>query len=127
MQRRSLLAAMALIPVFQMAVPGAAIAAEKKVKVAATFDAMAEIAKAVGGNRVTVSTLIPPGVEPHEYSPRPGDMRGLAGADLVIKNGLGLEPWTEKALKASGNGRAKIVVASQGVTPMKIGAFRRNP
>ena len=122
MQRRSLLAAMALIPVFQMAVPGAAIAAEKKVKVAATFDAMAEIAKAVGGNRVTVSTLIPPGVEPHEYSPRPGDMRGLAGADLVIKNGLGLEPWTEKALKASGNGRAKIVVASQGVTPMKIGA-----
>ena len=38
MQRRSLLAAMALIPVFQMAVPGAAIAAEKKVKVAATFD-----------------------------------------------------------------------------------------
>ena len=122
MQRRSLLAAMALIPVFQMAVPGAAIAAEKKVKVAATFDAMAEIAKAVGGNRVTVSTLIPPGVEPHEYSPRPGDMRGLAGADLVIKNGFGLEPWTEKALKASGNGRAKIVVASQGVTPMKIGA-----
>ena len=122
MQRRSLLAAMALIPVFQMAVPGAAIAAEKKVKVAATYDAMAEIAKAVGGSRVTVSTLIPPGVEPHEYSPRPGDMRGLAGADLVIKNGLGLEPWTEKALKASGNGRAKIVVASQGVTPMKIGA-----
>ena len=43
MQRRSLLAAMALILVFQMAVPGAAIAAEKKVKVAATFDAMAEI------------------------------------------------------------------------------------
>ena len=50
MQRRSLLAAMALIPVFQMAVPGAAIAAEKKVKVAATFDAMARFSVSSGAN-----------------------------------------------------------------------------
>ena len=46
-----------------------------------------------GGNEVRVTSLVPAGADPHTYSPTPSDVRAIAGADLVVMNGLGVDDW----------------------------------
>ena len=70
-----------------------------KLKVAVTFDAMAEFVKAVGKDKVDIITIIPAGTEPHEFEPSTDSMKALATADMLVYNGMGMEPWIEKLLK----------------------------
>ncbi len=80
-----------------------------RVSVVASFYPMAEFARQVGGSRVLVTTLVGPGVEPHDYEPTPRDVARLYDAKLAVYNG-GVEPWAEK-LKAD--------LAKQGVVILK--------
>src|SRR5205823_10900192 len=57
----------------------------------------------VGGSRVAVSSIIPPGVGPEDYEPKPDDARKLADAKLIVSNGVGLDDFLNKLL-ASGTG-----------------------
>lgn len=93
----------------------AAEAPAKRLRVAASFDAMAEIVRAVGGDRVDVETLIPAGVEPHHFTPTVKTIRMLTRADLFVVNGLGMEPWAARAAEASGNKALRLVTASKGI------------
>jgi zinc/manganese transport system substrate-binding protein len=61
------------------------------IKVAATFLPVWIFAKNVAGEAADVSLLVPPGTEVHEFSMRPGDLRSLEEARLIIANGAGLE------------------------------------
>jgi manganese/zinc/iron transport system substrate-binding protein len=61
------------------------------VKVVCTTTIVADLAKRVGGDRVTVDVLMGPGVDPHRYIPTAGDRAKLEGAHLVFFNGLHLE------------------------------------
>ena len=71
-------------------------------------------AERVGGSSVEVVNLVSPGVEAHDFEPRPADIRALSGADVVLYNGLGFEPWMGRALSnVSGNSRV-VVQASRG-------------
>jgi zinc transport system substrate-binding protein len=90
----------------------------KLIKVSASFDAMAEFAKAVGKDRIEVVTIIPAGTEPHDFEPKAQDMAGLGKAELFVYNGLGMEGWTEKAIAASGNKSLVAVCASEGAEPI---------
>jgi zinc transport system substrate-binding protein len=85
-----------------------------KLAVVASFDAMAEITKAVGGDRVEVTTLTPAGVEPHDFEPKAQDMATLAKAAVFVYNGLGMESWAGKAIAAAGNKKLLAVDASEG-------------
>jgi len=85
-----------------------------KLAVVASFDAMAEFAKAVGGDKVTVTTLTPPEMEPHDFEPKAQDMATLGRAAVFVYNGLGMESWAEKAIAAAGNKRLVAVDASEG-------------
>ena len=73
----------------------AAAKEEKKLKVVASFDAMAEFAKAVGKDKIDVVTLIPAGTEQHGFEPSTEVMKELTKADVFIYNGLGMEPADE--------------------------------
>ena len=86
-----------------------------KLVVSATFNAPAEFARAVGGDRVAVSTIIPDGTEPHDFEPKAQDIRVLNTADVFIYNGLGLESWAEEAVSAADNPQLVAVDASEGV------------
>lgn len=86
-----------------------------KLLVSVTFNAPAEFARAVGGDKVAVTTIIPNGSEPHDFEPKPQDIRGLSSADVFIYNGFGLEPWAEDAAKAAGNDKLITVNATSGV------------
>ncbi|MDH4225832.1 MAG: metal ABC transporter substrate-binding protein [Deltaproteobacteria bacterium] len=83
--------------------------------VAASIMPLADFARQVGGERVTVTVLVPPGAEPHSFSLRPGQMKTLQRAGVLVLNGLGLEPWGERVAAAAGNPRLKIVRAGEGL------------
>ena len=86
-----------------------------KLKVVTTLYPLYDFTRAVGGDAVEVSLLLPPGVEPHSFEPRPEDMMTVAKADIFIYTNSGMEPWAEKLLAGvSKNGKPVKVEAGQG-------------
>lgn len=61
--------------------------------VLATFYPLAFVAERLAGDNLTVGTLVPAGVEPHDWEPAPADVGRLAGARVVLAQGAGFEPW----------------------------------
>ena len=90
-----------------------------KISAAATFSILGDLVRQVGGDRVDVVTLVGPDGDVHVYSPTPGDAKKLAAAKIVFVNGLGLEGWVTRLVKASGT-RAPVVTVSNGVTARKM-------
>src|SRR4051794_36320112 len=83
-------------------VPSARSRAAEPLPVVASFSILADFVRQVGGDRVAVSALVGPNGDAHVYSPSPADARTLAAAKLVVVNGLGLEGWIARLVKASG-------------------------
>lgn len=103
----------ALVAAAAFALPVAARAAEP-VPVVATFSVIADITRAVGGDRVAIRTLVPADSDAHVYQPTPGDAQALAAARLVVTNGLGMEGWIDRLIKASGY-KGEAVTATKGI------------
>lgn len=82
---------------------------ERKLQVVASFYPLYDFASHVAGNRATVTSLVPPGIEPHDWEPTLGDVTRVRSADLLIINGVGFEKW------ADGIGARKIVNTSEGI------------
>ncbi|MFL9823950.1 zinc ABC transporter substrate-binding protein [Rhodoplanes sp. SY1] len=96
------------------AAPGGAAA---PVKVVASFSILGDLVKQVGGPLVAVDLLVGPNADMHAFQPSPADSKKLAGAKLVVINGLGLEGWVERMTKASGY-TGPVVVAAKGLKPI---------
>ena len=94
-------------------------AEDAKLPVVASFSILGDFVSRVGGDRVAVTTLVGPNGDAHVYEPTPADARSVAGAKLVIVNGLGFEGWLKKLAKASGT-RAPIVEATKGIQPREM-------
>ena len=88
-----------------------------RIRAVASFSILGDLVRAVGGPQVTVATLVGPDSDAHGFSPSPADARKLAEADIVFVNGLGLEGWLDRLIRASGT-RAPVIVASAGVAPI---------
>ena len=97
-------------------VPAAAQGSIDKVKVVASFSILADLVRNVGGDRVEVAVLVGRNGDSHAFEPTPADSRRLAEARLVVVNGLGLEGWLDRLVRASGS-QAPVAVASAGVRP----------
>ena len=108
-----------LIAVLVAAFMAAPAAAQDKVKVVATFSILGDLVKNVGGDRVEVATLVGANGDAHVYSPTPADAKTLSEAKVVFINGLGLEGWLTRLVKASGT-KAPSVVASKGIKTRKM-------
>lgn len=91
------------------------VAAGKQLSVTATTTQIADFASNVGGDKVSVFTLVAAGKDPHDFEPTPGDVTRLNGSDLIFKNGAGLESNFRKQLD-SVPGAAPIIDTSTGVT-----------
>jgi zinc transport system substrate-binding protein len=70
-----------------------------KIQVVATFYPVAEFARQVGGDKISVTTLTKPGTEPHEFDPTPKQLAQIYDAKMFVYNGAGLEPWVDKITK----------------------------
>jgi len=115
LRRRALLA---MAGVCLSAVFGVSHAAEP-LKAVASFSILGDIVREVGGNDVSLTTLVGPDGDAHEYEPTPGDAKKLSAARVLFVNGLEFETWLPKLTKASGFA-GQTVVASQGITPRKF-------
>lgn len=71
------------------------------------------------GTGAQVTSLMQPGTSVHGWEPSPADLEALRTADVVIYNGLGLEPWLDSALDSAGFQGARID-ASEGFDPESI-------
>jgi zinc/manganese transport system substrate-binding protein len=89
--------------------------AQTKLKVVATFSILADLTRNVGGDRVEVASLVGPNGDAHVFSPSPADAATVAGAKVVVTNGLGLEGWVTRLIKASGT-NATVVETTGGIT-----------
>lgn len=89
--------------------------ASAKVKVVASFYPLAYFAEKIGGERVEVTTIVPPGTEPHEYEPTPQDIRRIQTASVIIYLGAGLDPWAEKMRVELEQKGIKVLQFSEGV------------
>lgn len=67
-----------------------------KLNVVVSFNAMGEFARAIGGDKVDVYTVIPNGTEPHDFEPKARDIMNISDAKVFIYNGLGLEDWIKE-------------------------------
>jgi zinc/manganese transport system substrate-binding protein len=103
MRRLGLLICLALIAVISPA------RAQERLNVVASFSILGDFVRNVGGDRVSVTTLVGPDSDAHVYS------------KLVFVNGLGFEGWLPRLVKSAG-GKATIVTATAGIKPLKSGS-----
>ncbi|MGC1165732.1 MAG: metal ABC transporter substrate-binding protein, partial [Solirubrobacterales bacterium] len=73
-----------------------------KLAVVATTTQIADFAREIGGEAVAVNQLLQPNSDPHDYEPRPDDVRTVADAKLVYASGDGLDDWAEEIVSDSG-------------------------
>jgi zinc/manganese transport system substrate-binding protein len=104
-----------------IAAAAAPVHAQERVNVVASFSILGDFVKNVGGDRVDVTTLVGPNGDVHVYDPAPTDAKTIAGARLLVINGLGLEGWLPRLLQSSG-GKAAIITATKGIAPLKVGS-----
>lgn len=82
-----------------------------RLAVVASMSILADFAEQVGGEEVEVVSLVPIGSDPHVYEPTPSDARAMNDADLVLGNGVGLEPWFDAL--AGGSGREVVTLTDR--------------
>jgi zinc transport system substrate-binding protein len=86
-----------------------------KTKIVTTFLPMYWFTRAVAGDAADVEILVPPGTEVHEYQATPENVKAIATASVLVKNGLGLEEFLDATVKNAQNAKLKEVDASQGI------------
>ena len=98
----------------------ASSAGSDKIPVVVSFNAMKEFTEAVGKDKVTVTTMIPDGTEPHDFEPTAADLKKLSDAKVFVYSGMGMENWADKAVQAADQKKLLAVEASRGVEPVKL-------
>mgnify|MGYP001034623774 CR=1 FL=1 len=80
-----------------------------------TYDFTREIVK----DKANVSLLLPPGVEPHSFNPKPSDITEIHKADVFIITNIYMEPWATEILKGVTNPNLIVVDSSKGIKFLK--------
>ncbi|MBD2199987.1 MULTISPECIES: metal ABC transporter solute-binding protein, Zn/Mn family [Calothrix] len=91
----------------------------KKTKIVTTFLPIYWFTKAVAGDVAEVEILVPPGTEVHEYQAKPENVKAIATANILVKNGLGLEEFLEETVKNAQNPKLTEIDTSKGIKPVK--------
>lgn len=89
---------------------------KQDISVVATFYPLADFARNVGGDFVDVVTVVPAGIEPHDYEPTPRDILKAYEADIFLINGAGFDAWAEKIRGELESRGVKVIQMSDLVT-----------
>jgi ABC-type Zn uptake system ZnuABC Zn-binding protein ZnuA len=98
----------------------AAIRAEQPVVVASTTQ-LGDIVRQVAGDGAEVHQILQANTDPHDYDPRPDDVKAVADATVVFASGNELDHWVEELVQQAGGGAAKVTIAPDH-TPHKVEA-----
>lgn len=88
------------------------------VRVVTTLELFADFVRNVGGDRVRVTALLPPGADPHTYELAPAQVAEITRADVVFVNGLDLEEATLGVIERNAPSASPVVTLSEGLTPL---------
>ena len=89
-----------------------------RVKVITTTTIFADMVREIGGDRVSVESLVPKGGEVHTFDPTPGDIRRITEAEIAFRNGLGLDDWLASLIEDAGTSAPLVALGNDlpGVT-----------
>jgi zinc/manganese transport system substrate-binding protein/manganese/iron transport system substrate-binding protein len=85
-----------------------------KINVLATTTQLGDFARNLGGNRVQVVQILRPDDDPHDYDPTAADSKNAAAAQVIFKNGIGVDDWMDKIITNSGT-KAPLINVSEGI------------
>lgn len=86
-----------------------------RLKVVVTLFPLYDFARQVSGGRADVTLLVPPGVEPHSFEPKAGDILRLEASDIFIYTGKHMEPWAERITVGLDRNRVLVIDAGSGI------------
>lgn len=93
--------------------------------VVATTSQVGDLARAVAGERAGVRQILQPNADPHEYEPRPSDVRAVSDANIVLRSGGDLDEWLDGVLENAGS-KAQVVTLIDAVKTRR-GAQETDP
>jgi ABC-type Zn uptake system ZnuABC Zn-binding protein ZnuA len=89
-------------------------------KVVTTTTVFADIVQNVGGSRVAATSIIPPGVGPEDFEPKPDDAKKLTDAKLIVSNGVGLDDFLNDLLGSGTGGATPHLVLGEGIPVVTV-------
>ncbi|UPU36668.1 metal ABC transporter substrate-binding protein [Geomonas paludis] len=113
---------MSLLLALLLVVPGCSSEKKQsdgKLQVVTTLFPLYDFARTIGGDRATVTLLLPPGVEPHSFEPRPEDVVRVNRADLFIYTNAVMEPWAANIISGLDKGKVEVVEGGKGIALMQ--------
>ena len=91
----------------------------KAVKVVTTFLPITLFTEAVAGDCANVTALIPANLGPHDFQATPSDLTDLSGANVLVKNGLGMEEFLDDLISSADNKDLMVIDSSSGVATIE--------
>ena len=85
-------------------------------QVVTTLFPLYDFARTIAGDKAQVTMLLPPGVEPHTFEPKPEDMIRISHAGLFVYTSKYMEPWAEKIITGIDSKTLRVVNAGERVT-----------
>ncbi len=82
--------------------------------VIASFTILGDMVREVGGGRLALRVIAGPDADAHAFQPRPSDAEAMRGAALLVRNGLGFDPWFDRLARAAAP-RTPIVTTTEGL------------
>jgi manganese/zinc/iron transport system substrate-binding protein len=92
---------------------------ERPINVVTTTGMIADAVDNVGGERVDVTNLMGPGIDPHLYKASEGDVSRMANADIIFYNGLGLEAQMGEVFQQM-RGQIVTVAVAEGIDEARL-------
>lgn len=84
-------------------------------QVVTTLFPLYDFARTIAGDKAQVTMLLPPGVEPHTFEPKPEDMIRISRAGLFVYTSKYMEPWAEKIITGIDSKKLRIVNAGERI------------
>jgi zinc transport system substrate-binding protein len=92
-----------------------------KLRVITTLFPLYDFTRSIGGDKVDVVLLLPPGMESHSFEPKPDDIVRINKADLFVYTNRFMEPWASDIIAGLDTGKTMVVDASRGARLLKSG------
>lgn len=83
-----------------------------RLEVVATTTQIGDFAREVGGDGIGLTVLLKPNQDAHDFDPQPSQLRAIADADVVLRNGIGLDAFVNRAVEQSD---ASVAVVSDDI------------
>ena len=84
------------------------------------------VAQQVGGDRVEVTAHLKPGIDPHDFEPKPSDLKAVANAQIVLLSAKHMEGYVGKLKDATGTKATLVEVGDKGMKSLDSAA-QANP